>query len=261
MRCALNSFLKGICVLSFVLLSFAAANAQNFQGIYVGAYAGGSQGNSDAHTFPAFSPVGYFALSSTGAIGTVGSQHLSPSGISGGGTFGFNVQHHAFVFGAETDFGSMSLSASKTGTATYPCCAPTAFTVTQTINTDWVYTGRGRLGFAAGNFLVYGTGGVAATRLNYQELFTDTFATAHETGGFDKVRKGWIAGGGVEVRVSHHWSVKGEFLHADFGQEVTSSTNLTIISGTTTVPFPQNPFTHNADLTAHIFRGGLNFRF
>jgi outer membrane immunogenic protein len=257
----LQSFLKGICVIAFVLSSFGAANAQNFQGIYVGAYAGGNQGNSDAHTFTVFSPVGYFASTSVPAIATVGNQHLSPTGFSGGGTFGFNVQHHAFVFGAETDFGAMSLSASKTGTATYPCCAPTAFTVTQTINTDWVYTGRGRLGFAAGHVLFYGTGGLAATKLKYSELFTDTFAAAHESAAFDKARKGWIGGAGVEVRMSHHWSVKGEFLHADFGQEQTTSTNLTATFGPTTIPFPQNPYTHNADLTAHIFRGGLNYRF
>lgn len=258
----MNSFLKGICVFSFVLLSFsAAANAQNFQGIYVGAYAGGNQGNSDAHTFPAFSSFGYFNPTSPGAIGAVGNQHLSPSGFSGGGTFGFNVQHHAFVFGGETDFGSMGLSASKTGTATYPCCPSTGFTVTQTINTDWLYTGRGRLGFAAGKALFYGTGGLAATKLKYSALFTDTFAAAHENAAFDKARKGWIGGGGVEVRMSHRWSVKGEFLHADFGQELTTSTNLTAIFGPTTVLFPQNPFTHNADLTAHIFRGGLNYRF
>ena len=255
----MSSFLRGVCVLAFAFGVFCSANAQNFQGIYVGGYAGGIQGNSDAHTFTVFSPVGYFAQSSVPAIATVGNQHIKPNSFSGGGTFGFNLQHHALVVGAEMDFGSMSMSASKTGSATYPCCAPTAFTVTQTVSTDWLFTGRGRLGFAAGNFLLYGTGGLAATNLNYQALFTDTFATAHENAGVEEKRKGWIAGAGVEVRVSHHWSIKGEFLHADFGQVQTTSTNMTAF--TPPIAFPQNPFTHNADLTAHMFRGGLNFRF
>ena len=140
----MNSFLRRICVIAFVLSAFGAANAQNFQGIYIGAYAGGSQGNSDTHTFTVFSPVGYFATTSVPAIGTVGNQHLSPSGFSGGGTFGFNVQHHAFVFGGETDFGSMNLSASRTGTATYPCCAPTSFTVTQTVSARLSHPWRAR---------------------------------------------------------------------------------------------------------------------
>lgn len=261
MRCDLNRLVRGICVLAVALTAFGAANAQNFQGIYIGAYGGGQQSNSDAHTFTVFSPVGYFALSSIPAIATVGNQNLSPSGVSGGGTFGFNLQHHWLVYGGETDFGAMSLSASRTGTATYPCCPTTGFTVTQKINTDWLYTGRGRVGVAGGNFMVYGTGGLAATKMNYQAVFTDTFAAATENGGVDQVRKGWIGGVGAEVRLSHHWSIKGEFMHADFGQELTTSTNLTTTFGTTVVKFPQNPFTHNADLTANIFRGGLNYRF
>ena len=259
MRCDLNTILRGFCVLALVLSALGAANAQDFQGIYIGAYGGGNHGNADAHTFTVFSPTGYFANSSVPAIATVGNQHLQPSSASGGGTFGFNLQHHWLVYGGETDFGAMSMSASRTGTATYPCCAPTAFTITQAINTDWIYTGRGRLGIAAGNILFYGTGGLAATNLNYKALFTDTFATAHESGSVEEKRKGWIAGGGAEVRVSHHWSIKGEFLHADFGQEQTTSVNLTAF--TPPIPFPSNQFTHNADLSAHIFRGGLNYRF
>jgi outer membrane immunogenic protein len=255
----LSSFWKGICVLTIALAAFGSANAQSFQGIYVGAYGGGTRGNSDAHTFTVFSPTGYFATSSVPAIATVGNQHLEPSGGSGGGTFGFNLQHGALVYGAEMDFGAMSMSASRTGTATYPCCAPTAFTITQTINTDWLFTGRARLGVAAGNLLLYGTGGVAATNLNYQELFTDTFATAHESASIEEKRKGWIGGGGAEFRVTHHWSIKGEYLYADFGQEQINSTNLTAF--TPPIAFPSNIFTHNADLTAHMFRGGLNYRF
>lgn len=257
----MNSFLKGICVFALAVFTVGAVQAQNFQGAYIGVYGGGTQGNSDAHTFTTFSPFGYFAPNSPPAIAGVGNQHLSPSGGFGGGTFGYNQQHHALVFGFETDFGSMSLSSSKTGTATYPCCAPTGFTVTQKINTDWLFTGRGRLGVAAGPILFYGTGGLAATNLNYQAVFTDTFASAHENGGVDQKRKGWIAGGGAEMRVSHHWSIKGEFVHADFGQELTTSTNLTTTFGSTTVLFPQNPFTHAGDLTTHLFRGGLNYRF
>jgi len=127
------------------------------------------------------------------------------------------------------------------------------------VSTDWLFTGRGRLGFATGKLLVYGTGGLAATNLNYKALFTDTFATAHENASVEEKRKGWIAGGGAEFRVNHHWSIKGEYLYADFGQEQTKSTNLTAF--TPPIAFPSNVFTHNADLTARIFRGGLNYRF
>lgn len=239
--------------------SSVVAQAQNFQGAYIGGYAGGNQASSDAHTFTVFSPTGYFASSSVPAIATVGNQNLTPSGFSGGGTAGMNLQHKSLVYGGELDFGSMKMSASKAGTATYPCCAPTAFTVTQTVSTDWLFTARGRLGFATGNLLIYGTGGFAAANFKYQAVFTDTFATAHENGGVDQKRKGFTGGGGAEYRLSHHWSLKAEYLFADFFQGQTTSRNLTAF--TPPIAFPTNQFTHNADLTAQIYRGGLNYRF
>lgn len=259
MRCEVNIFPRGVSVLTFVLAMFCCANAQNFQGAYVGGYAGGNQGNADAHTFTVFSPTGYFATSSVPAIAAVGDQKVSPSGFSGGGTAGVNLQHKWLVFGGEADFGFMSMSASTTGTAPYPCCPTTNFAVTQTVSTDWLFTGRGRLGFATGKILIYGTGGLAATKLNYQALFTDTFATAQENGGVDHTRKGWVGGAGAEYRVGPRWSVKGEFLQTDFGQAQTTSTNLTAFS--LPIAFPTNTFTHNASLTAHLFRGGLNYHF
>jgi outer membrane immunogenic protein len=53
--------------------------------------------------------------------------------------------------------------------------------------------------------------------------------------------------------------VKGEFLHADFGSESATSTNLT--EGTPLVAEPTNVFTHTANLTANVYRFGLNYRF
>src|SRR5262249_21055929 len=153
---------------------------------YIGANLGGVNGNSDAQTSTIFSSTGYFASTSVPAIAAVGKQNISPSGFTGGGQAGYNFQHNEFLLGAEVDFGGMSLDDSKSGTATYPCCAPTAFTVKQTAETSWLFTLRPRVGFTGGPVFVYGTGGLAVTSLNYQALFTDTFATAHENGGVDE---------------------------------------------------------------------------
>lgn len=256
----MNRFLRGICVFALVLCAFGAARAQDFKGFYVGGYAGGNPSTSDAHTSTVFSPTGYFATSSVPAIAGVGNQSLSPNSFSGGGTVGFNLQHGSIVIGVEADFGSMSMSSSKSGTAVYPCCSPTNFTITQTIKTDWLITVRPRVGFVSGPVLFYGTGGLASTNVNYQEVFTDTFATAHENGGVDTTQNGWAAGAGAEVKLPNkHWSVKGEYLRADFGQVKTTSTNLTAF--TPRISFPTNVFTHNADLQSNLFRFGINFHF
>src|SRR5437870_13556070 len=117
----------------------------------------------------------------------------------------------------------MHLRSSQSTTAVYPCCSPTAFTVTQSIKTNWLLTARPRVGYATGHALLYATGGVAVTKLNYQEVFTDTFATARETGGSNKSKTGWVGGAGIEYQLTNnkHWSVKGEYLYADFGRTTT----------------------------------------
>ncbi len=247
-----------------MVLVLAAASfgqsGQSWKGFYVGANVGGVKSNSDAFTYTAFSPTGYFATTSIPAIAAVGApQRLDPSGFTGGGQFGYNFQGGHWVLGFEADFGGMSLDSTKTGSATYPCCAPTAFTVTQSVNTSWLITARPRLGITHGPVMLYGTGGLAVTNVNYQAVFTDTFATAHENGGVKELRTGFTGGGGVEFQVGRRWSVKGEYLYANFGQVATTSTNLTAF--TPAIPFPTNIFVHKDDLSANMFRFGFNYRF
>lgn len=257
----MNRLLGGACAIVFALFAGLPAHAGDFKGFYVGFNGGGAHNNSNATTTTIFSPTGYFATTSPGAIAIAGAQNPTANGFTGGGLAGYNFQLGSFVLGFEADFGGMSMVASQTKSGTYPCCAPTGFTVTQKVSTNWLFTARPRIGFTKGPVLVYGTGGVAMTNLNYEARFTDTFATALETGGVkNSSQTGWIAGGGAEFRVDHNWSVKGEFLHADFGSVTKTSTNLTAFSGPP-IAFPTNIFTHTTNLTSNIYRFGLNFRF
>jgi outer membrane immunogenic protein len=243
------------------LFASGSAQAQDFKGFYVGGYAGGVKGNADSFTSTVFSPTGYFALSSVPAIAAAGHQSLSPRGFNGGGQAGYNFQNGHWVFGVEADFGSMHIKDDFSATATYPCCAPTNFTVTQTVKSSWLFTARPRVGIASGPFMVYGTGGVAMTNFDYSENFIDTFAAAHESAAVSSNLTGWT-GGGVEFKVGggSYWSIKAEYLFVDFGAGVkTTSNNLGAF--TPSIPFPTNVFTHQSDLTAHLFRSALNYRF
>jgi outer membrane immunogenic protein len=55
------------------------APVYNWTGFYVGVNAGGAWGPSDPTTTTVFSPAGYFALSSVGAIATAGAQRADTS--------------------------------------------------------------------------------------------------------------------------------------------------------------------------------------
>ncbi|KKC40885.1 hypothetical protein WH87_01570 [Devosia epidermidihirudinis] len=93
-------------------------------------------------------------------------------------------------------------------------------------------TVRARAGFAVDRFLPYVTGGLSwanVTASNAALSVQDTYV-------------GWAAGAGVEVAVTDNISVKGEYLYLDLGG----------------AKFAGNIA---ADLSAHIARVGLNYKF
>jgi high affinity Mn2+ porin len=84
-------------------------------------------------------------------------------------------------------------------------------------------TARGRIGYAFGNWLAYGSGGFAWT---YDQL-TRTQPAGTAAGGSAGAgtaesaflwRFGWAAGAGVEVPIGPNWTAKLEYLFSDFGR-------------------------------------------
>ncbi|MBZ5492336.1 MAG: outer membrane beta-barrel protein [Acidobacteriia bacterium] len=255
----MNRFLAGTCVFVFAFFAFGSAYAQEFNGFYVGGNAGVVSGRISPQTTPIFSPTGYFASTSTPAIATASAaQHFDPDRLTAGGQVGFTHQWDSFVFGIEADFGTLSSSKTSSTTVTYPCCSPTAFTITQATETSKLFTLRPRFGVAFGKVFLYGTAGPAFSHIKYSALFTDTFATAHESASFDASTLGWAVGAGSEFKIAKHLSVKGEYLRLGFGDQ-TLSQNLTAF--TPAIAFPSNVFTHSVDVNLDVVRAGVNFRF
>ncbi|MET0630811.1 MAG: outer membrane beta-barrel protein [Xanthobacteraceae bacterium] len=243
--------------------------AYSWSGFYVGVNAGGAWGKFDPITTTVFSPIGYFEDTGVPAVNAVGVQTINPSAFTGGVQAGFNWQAGSFVGGVEVDFNSFRLSGSATGTGVYPCCAPAGFTVTSAVSTDWLFTARGRLGFAANNWLFYVTGGLAVTNLKGDFSFTDNCGdvaicngpggpNAAEAASLSKTKLGYAVGGGVEAGLWSNWSLKAEYLYVRFSSESVAG----LITTPALVFFSNNnPFTHTIDLRAHIARLGLNYRF
>lgn len=231
----------------------------NWTGVYAGLNAGGAIGKSTATTTTVFSPTGYFARSSPPAIAEAGDQSLDNNSFIGGAQVGYNWQFGKFVIGGEVDFNYMNINESTECTAGYPCCPPTTFNIKSSVDTDWLFTARPRIGYVSNNWLFYVTGGLAVTRLKADFIFTDTFANGYESGSISKTKAGWTVGGGIEMGLKKNWSLKAEYLYVDFGSESTTSQNFTAF--TPPIAFPTNTFTHTIDMQVHIVRVGLNYRF
>jgi outer membrane immunogenic protein len=239
---------------------YVAPAAVSWTGAYVGVTAGVAFGSSSSNTSTIFDRAGYFAQSSVPAIAAVGAQSANTTGFTGGATIGFNKQINNFVLGVEGDFQYFGQNAETSRSGIYPCCAPTGFNIASKASADWLVTLRPRVGMLiAPNWLVYATGGLAISNINYKSAFTDTFATASAYNSFPSTAYGFAVGGGAEYALTANWSIKGEYLYVNFAK--TSDTSATLQAFTPAVAFPTNTFTHSADLTSNIVRLGLNYKF
>jgi outer membrane immunogenic protein len=150
--------------------------------------------------------------------GGVDNSPTQPSGIAGGVEGGYNWQRGAFVFGGEAD---LQLSGADDTISPFEFSNP------------WFGTVRGRAGVTFNNVLLYGTAG-----LSYGELRADTFNLTES-----HTSVGWVAGAGVEVGFTPHWSAKAEWLYLDLTDRTFS------VTGT------------NNGLGADLLRMGVNYHF
>jgi|SRR5579864_6237231 len=128
--------------------------------------------------------------------------------------------------------------------------------------THWLYTLRGRLGLVAQNdWLLYVTGGLAVTRINYNSGYTNIIITTtppflleNEFASGAATRAGWTVGAGVERKIAGtKWSGKLEYLYAGFGSLNTSGQIFT-------VGFPNGIFLNNhVPLNVQVLRAGFNY--
>jgi len=190
-------------------------------------------------------------------VNAVGTGSMSGSGFTGGGQIGYNWQINSFVVGAEADFEAFHGRASRSSTGFYPSSPAIPFTITSSVNANWLFTARARAGWAISNdLLLYATGGLALTHLSASNSFVDgSFPPDVGTWTASNTKVGWTAGGGAEWAFARNWSLKAEYLYVHFDAITASGVAMNPTFGYTSA------ISTSTDLSAHIARGGINYRF
>lgn len=251
----MNSAFKLIAAVAAVCAATSAAHADPWNGFYVGATVGldSAHYNAKSSTETSSSPGGYFDGTSVGQFDAVGSANLAHSGYTESLEGGWNRQNGSFVWGIEGDIGALNGEAHSTANGYFTCC-DVAFTNYQKVSTTWNLTVRPRAGWLMGNTYFYGTGGVAAEGLKYEQIYNDAVG-ATESASKSDTKIGWVVGAGVEFPLGTGWTMKAEYLYEDIGSIGMSSTNLTY-AGTN---YPGNAFTDSAsNIHTSMFRLGVN---
>src|SRR3984893_356257 len=165
----------------------------DWTGLYVGAHAGFGRGSSTAVlTDPATSTTSN-----------------SFGGMIGGVQAGYNYQlPSGMLLGVEAD---ISFPNYLTSNSVVSSLATVRSDVTE--QWDYVGTARGRVGYVAGPWLVYATGGLAWAG----ERFLNTPAIGSDEKTLH-TRLGWAAGGGGEYALAPDWSVRLGNPYNQFGK-------------------------------------------
>ena len=174
-----------------------------------------------------------------------GSKSFGTDGGFGGGQIGYNYQRGHAVFGIEADIQGSAIDGSGTVNL-----ADVSASATGKNNLDWFGTLRGRLGYAAGDTLVYFTGGFAFGGVS-DTLTVRPAQGAASTVSNDSTKTGYVLGGGVEQKLNPSWSVKAEYQYIDLGHNSLSTT-----AGNQGY---QASATYNAEHTYNTVRLGLNY--
>ena len=141
-------------------------------------------------------------------------------------------------------------------------------TYADTLTSRWFATARGRVGYAAGNVLVYFTSGGAWTnlRVQHQGLEIGFGGTCNASGGnycdagTADAKTGWTIGGGAGWALSNNWSLEGEYLYADFGSVNYASALIDNGARVVIGGVPQS-IAPSVDFNMQVVRAGINYKF
>lgn len=284
----------------------------SWTGFYVGGNFGGVWGNTDpgfiagcppsvgAGTFqggviPNLPSATCFAPSSPPLFTQVGTQPFHNHGWEGGGQIGFNYQYQWAVFGIEADLQSFRPKGSQTVSGIYPlqpgavpCSAGFApsgtggcqFGFSQNSDGKWLATVRGKVGAVWGNWLVYGTMGVAWARMSFTSNFADATAPALFAGvgggltianlansfTVTETKVGVVGGAGLSYMLTRNWILSVEYLRAEIwgvgGDTLAVTTATCTVAGCVTPPgFFNQQFHYDTTFIENIVRAKLDYKF
>lgn len=195
---------------STLLLATSAAEASPFE--FGGFYAGVHAGYVDAEA-------------------EVTGGDFDGGSLMGGAQAGYNFVNGNLVYGVEID---VSLAGrGPDGGCPYAAlgCA---------VDLGPMGTLRARLGYASGDWMVYGTGGLAASQFDLSD-----------SSGFDSDGglHGWTAGAGVEHLLDEIVGVKLEYRYLRYGSFGSFDKKV------------EDPLGRSMDVDMHVIMAGINFHF
>ena len=154
-----------------------------------------------------------------------GVNSANSSSWAGGGHGGYNWQQGQAVFGFETDLQATNLHSVMNDHLMFapPSGIPPSSFAQSSASIDWYGTLRGRIGWSMGQWLFYGTGGLAYGEVGLSSIFrADVTQTQLQT---TSRRAGYVVGVGMDYLLRPNFSLGLSYQFVDLGR-ISATSNL-----------------------------------
>jgi outer membrane immunogenic protein len=206
-----------------------SAAGYDWTGLYVGVFAGASNGTVD-----------WTSQYDDEDIGESPEGEFDVDGWLGGVAIGANLQTGMFVLGVEGDIAWADISGEGDIVDSDSVAS---------LNVDYIGTVRARAGVAFDSVLLYATGGFAYAGGSIGISEIDGTIDASE----DTTFTGYTVGVGAEVAVTENISIKGEYLYTALTADTTDFDAVEYNLG--------DDLHVDGDVDSHTFKIGLNYSF
>jgi outer membrane immunogenic protein len=190
----------------------------SWNGCYVGAHGGYGWGQNRLSDPQLGIPDPLFGFPTFGIAPAGATLDIDTRGWLAGGQAGCNIQGGSWVLGFEVDAAWANIE----GSIADPFFAnKNGDPQLLGVETKALATATGRVGYAFDRFLVYGKGGAAWARNDYDAILFNQVAALFAVApsipfSASETRIGWTVGAGIEYAFWDRWSVKVEYNHYEF---------------------------------------------
>jgi len=202
-----------------VILCAAASRASaetDWSGFYGGLALGGAYSAAKPDTDVLY--TGYFQDSALGSdrnqLTPILNETIEGFDVTGSALFGYDHQDRNMIYGVEGDLTFMPFSESEShGRTPYDTSPANSFTSQTTVESDFTFSIRPKIGYATGGWQVYFAAGPSISRFKTTHKFTDTFGTGTNHTFTDTKTAFGVSGSiGAGYLIGNGWSLRGDYV-------------------------------------------------
>lgn len=245
-----------------------AGPSYDWAGGYIGINGGAALNNtsvSSHYKYTGFAPI---TEATQGLVDSLGMEDtIDGAAFTSGVVAGYNWTYGSVVLGLEGDFHYVgfdgSVSRDVSGVVNQVMAGTARGSESIEYHGEWFGTVRARAGYAIDNFLIYGTGGLAYGKMDFDQKLVsgDGAQSMRWNASTDGWNLGWTLGGGAEYAIDR-WTLGAEYLYVDLGNYSWSSPSTVSLSNATArANWGAVEERGNADYAFSVVRATVKYRF